>query len=249
MDWGDRMLTRVVAVTIMVAVLLGLRPMAAAAAEVVHLTTQEWPPYQMEVGGKVEGVAVRVITCVLGRLGFVPDMTVRPWSQAQQLVRDGAADGFFASAWARTRDGFAALSAPVVPQTWMWYWRRGRGLDPDNRALHVGVQGDTAMAAWLGDHGYSHVTTTDGVSDLIGLLEAGRVDLVLANQATVDWSLGIAGETASRFSSRRHSDNGLGVYFARPFLARHPTFLARFNGEVEDCRRDAHLPLALGIAD
>jgi polar amino acid transport system substrate-binding protein len=223
------------------AAVIGLIPQRLAAGEVIRLTTQDWPPYQMITGDKVDGVAVRVVRCVLDRLGIEPQFTVLPWLQAQQAVREARADGFFGATRDAERDTYAVLSVPIVPETRRWYWRSDHVVDVTDKALPVAVQAGTVMYRWLLGEGYTNLQAAPTTDDLTRLLETGKVDAVFANQLVFDWNVAIAGIPVTAFASATESEHGIGVYFSKSYLAHHPAFLERFNAEATDCRMRAHL--------
>jgi len=218
-----------------------LPPYAPAAGDVIRLTTQDWPPYQMLTGNRVDGIAVRVVRCVLGRLGIEGQFTVLPWSQAQEMVREGRADGFFGATRNTGRDSYATLSASIAPETRRWYWRVDHAVDVTDKALHIGAQAGTGMYDWLRDNGYTNIEAAQTVSELARRLDIGAVDAILANQLVFDWNIAIAGIPGTKFASITNSENGVGVYFSNNYLAAHPAFLDRFNAEATDCRMNAHL--------
>jgi ABC-type amino acid transport substrate-binding protein len=212
---------------------LGLRP---AAAETLRLTTQEWPPYQVVERGALGGSAVAVVECALARIGAGYEITVYPWRRAQQMVRDGGADGFFAASQSAERDGYAVFSTPVAPQVWRWFWRGDRTIDLTDRTARVGVIAGSRMHDWLRDNGYTGIEPMESTEAILRLIQLGRVDAVLANDMVFSHALTAIGGKESGFASSVHSDRPLGVYFARRFLDRHPGFLDRFNAASEACQ-------------
>ena len=221
----------------------------AAAGETVRLATHEWPPYQMTVNGQIDGIAARVLNCALDRIGFAADITMHSWSQAQQLVKDGDADGFFPAAQNAQRDAFAIRSMAIAPQAWRWYWRRDRQVAVEDRELAVGVQYGTATEQWLIDNGYTHIHAAATVQEVIKQLESDHVEATQANQLVFDWGMMLAGAKETSLTSQLVRAGSLGVYYGKGFLERHPGFLIRFNAEIPDCRVKAQLPAQEGAVD
>ncbi|MEI7608203.1 MAG: transporter substrate-binding domain-containing protein [Rhodospirillaceae bacterium] len=229
--------------------LAGVALSGAAHCESVTLATQDWPPYHMAVNGSVDGISVRVITCVLDRIGFTPDVAIFPWTEAQRRVRDGTSDGFFSAARNAQRDAYAVRSKAIAPQSWRWYWRRDHKVDLQDREAKIAVQLDTAQHQWLIDHGYQHLEPTATTLDMIRLVEGGQVDAALANQLSFDWGMMLTGVKEAAVSSQLLWNGSLGVYFSKSFLERHPGFLNRFDAEIPACRVKARIPEADGSAD
>ncbi len=220
---------------------VGLMPQPSIANNVIRLTAQEWPPYQMVAGDGVDGVAARVVRCALVRLGFEPKITILPWPQAQQEVREGRADGFFDASENLERDAYATLSIPIVPEVRRWYWRHDRVVNVDDRTIAVAVQSGTVMHQWLIENGYKNIHVVSTIEDLIYLLNSENIDAIFSNQLVFDWNVAISGISMDAFNSLESQEVGLGVYFRNSYLSEHPGFLQKFNEQAEDCRMSVHL--------
>ena len=220
---------------------VGLVPQPSIASTVIRLTAQDWPPYQMVAGDGVDGVAARVVRCAVIRLGLEPKMTLLPWPQAQQEVREGRADGFFDASENLERNAYATLSVPIVPEVRRWYWRHDHGVNVDDRTVAVAVQSGTVMHQWLLENGYKNIRLVSTIKDIIDILMAGKVDVVLSNQLAFDWNVAISGIPIETFDSLTLQEVGLGVYFRNGYLSEHPGFLQKFNEQAEDCRMSVHL--------
>lgn len=220
------------------AVVLLLVAMATSAgAETIKLTTQEWQPYQMVVNGHVTGTAVTAVECVLERMGHKADITVLPWARAQKDVANGVASGFFAASRSVDRDVFAEMSQPFIPQTWRWYFPVGTKVDVDRTETKTGALAGSGMEKWLSDNGYVDTRKLSSPLALLKMLQRGRIEVALSNEAVFRETLARAGAAESAFESLPHSDRPLGVYFGKDFLASHPGFLERFDAKIADCRK------------
>lgn len=208
----------------------------AAAAETLRLTTQEWKPYQYSAGTKVEGIAVKAVTCVLEKMGHQADIVVLPWMRAQLQVAGGEAVGFFAASKSADRDAYAEMSRAFIPQVWGWYQLAEKSFDPADKALKVGVLAGSSMEKWLDDNGYAATSRLQATEQLVKMLRLGRLDVVLANEIVFKEAVSVTGSPEAAFKMREHSNRPLGVYFGKAFLTSHPGFLDAFNARVTDCR-------------
>lgn len=68
------------------ALLAALLPLVAGvsarAAPAITVYTENWPPFNFEKDGRVDGVATAIVRKVLGEAGLDYDILVRPWTRA-----------------------------------------------------------------------------------------------------------------------------------------------------------------------
>ncbi|HLO79011.1 MAG TPA: transporter substrate-binding domain-containing protein [Magnetospirillum sp.] len=209
----------------------------ARAADTVVLRTQEWAPYQMIVDHKATGIAVDSVRCILDRMGLRSEISVLPWGRAQREVARGSASGFFAASRSTARDAYAEMSAPFIPQVWRWYSQADSVVDIHNKAVKVGTLAGSGMERWLKEDGYTTVAALKSETALVRMLQKGRIQLALSNDAAFRYSLSAAGIAESKFQSVLHSSRPLGVYFGKAFLAERPGFLIAFNQNIKHCAR------------
>lgn len=211
---------------------------APAATELV-IATQEWAPYQTEASGRQGGIAVDAMRCVLDRLGARYRFVFLPWRRAQEDVRAGRADAFFAASRSAERDEYAVFSVPIAPQVWTWYFPRGASMRPDDPAFkataRIGATAGSNMAAWLARDGYLVEDDIRSMAQLVAMLRARRVDAVLANALTFAEAMRAIGQSPDTFESRVERSEPLGVYFGRHLLSRRPGVLEAFNRHVPPC--------------
>jgi len=222
------------------AIVCGLAPIAPAVAEPeITLATQEWAPYQTEAGGRRSGIAIDALRCVLDRMGETYHLVFLPWRRAQEEVRAGRVDGFFAASRSAERDEYAVFSTPIAPQVWAWYFPRGTSLRPGDAAFKatakVSATSGSNMASWLARSGYRMDGETRTLEQLVTMLRARRVDAVLANALTFDEAVRSLGQSPQTFESHVERSEPLGVYFGRQFLDRRPGFLEAFNDNAPPC--------------
>lgn len=78
------------------ALLSVLLALPASAVEPIRIATHDQPPYGTYLADKsFDGVAVRVMRCVLQKMGQPFSIEVYPWERAQMLAQRGEVQGFF----------------------------------------------------------------------------------------------------------------------------------------------------------
>lgn len=220
--------------------LFGLASTALAAPSPITLTTHDLPPYSYQnAEGLHGGLAVEVVQCVLQRLDIPYTIQVWPWARAQKLVEQGHADGFFAASRSPERDAYAVQTAIIAEQQWRWYLLADNQADPTTEDFRQQARVSSFIGAnmldWLTDNGYRVTSQPRETKGLLKMLQAKRIDAILANNLVMDTLLQQQGAKAE-VRSVLLQDKPLGVYFSKKFLAERPGFLARFNGQVASCR-------------
>ena len=198
------------------------------------VTTQEWKPYNFRLDdGTVGGDATAVIRNVLKEMGVDCHITIYPWARAQQMVKDGHADAFYAASRNSERDAYAVLSDPIAPQTWFWYTRKTSKVSPSDPGFaekaQVGALLGSNMLHYLERNRFRIKGTPYDMDSLVRMLDQNMLDAVL-----------VSGESMQAYLSERHGgkdqyrkaavlENPLGIYFSKKFLAENPWFLGEFN--------------------
>lgn len=179
------------------AAMLALAPFGqpGAAGLTVDLVGDPWPPYvEGELGEFAErGVAVEIIRQVFAE---IEDVEVRfpliPWNRALLEVERGGTDGIPMLLKTPEREAYMDFSAPLITgYNLVWSIARDGAVFDWNRiedfhgkilgvvkGYSYGAEIDGAIAA-----GRISVLQAPTVEQLFAMLEAGRIDLVLANDA------------------------------------------------------------------
>lgn len=213
---------------------------AQAAPERLLLTTQHWPPYQLDLGGAIGGKAVERLQCALRRIRQPYQISYLDWSEAQLQVKQGTQHGFFSASRNQSRDSFAEWVGPIAQQTWVWY-----SLDDNLTELYhsMDFKERVSVAAtfgsgkwfWLKRNGYRVVKDPQNPAALLDLLLRRKVDVILENDLVMQAQLDkIEGGTS--IQQYPFLNKELGVYFSKDFLSQHPGFKYRFKAALADCK-------------
>ncbi len=212
----------------------------AFSTEKILLTTQVWPPYQTYENNVLDGFAVRVVTCVLEKMGRPYQIDVYPWKRAQKIVASGKAHGFFSASRNQMRDSYATISESIAEQKWNWYVLKGSSLTPVHdsfkKEAQVAAMLGSNMLTWLYENGYNVSGTPKDTEGLIKALLKKRYDAMLANDLVVEEVLQKMKLSPSQFLVFSNKDKPLGVYWSKKFLSENPEFLERFNAHIRVCR-------------
>jgi ABC-type amino acid transport substrate-binding protein len=176
------------------------------------------------------------LNCIFKDLQLQHKVKTMPWRRAYQEVKNNRIDGFFTAIPMRQVDPYAVLSAPLVLETWYWYWRKDT-VAPESwrEGYKLGSILGSQQETWLDEAGYSIEMSANNLPQLIKLLKTKRIDVVLADrehflQATKEVKLSV-----DMFQSRFFRYMPLGVYFNEAFLNANPGFLPKFNQSIAAC--------------
>jgi ABC-type amino acid transport substrate-binding protein len=227
-------------IKMIIAALYSLAPAALADTAVLKLTTHDLPPYSYrDADQRLQGLAVEVVECALTRMDMPYSIKVTAWARAQKLVEDCMADGFFAGSRNPERDAYAVKSAIIAEQQWRWYLLADNPSDPSTEGFRQQANVSSFIGAnmldWLVDNHYQVASPPKDTDGLLKMLQAKRVDAILANNLVMQRSLQQQG-LENEIRSVLLKDKPLGVYFAKRFISAHPGFLERFNTHVGVCR-------------
>lgn len=161
----------------------------AVGAELI-LNTQDFAPFNYEVGGVVSGPAADVIRRVCADMKVTCTMRLLPWRRAQQEVQEGKAHGMFVIGWNAERATWLHFSPPLLNTEYGFFVRDDNPLkfqqNADVKGYTVGVFGpsNTATALEKIKAEIKDLTIDMAPDDEAGFkkLSLGRVHAVFSNR-------------------------------------------------------------------
>ena len=164
------------------------------------------------------------VRCVLERLGQPVRISNASWQGGTRLLAAGNVDGIYPLPVDSHWPGIAVASAPMLLERWVW-------LGPGGKRL--AVIGGSPQATWLASQGQSVTVVADSKSQLVRLLQAGRIDQALVDEFTLDRYAGPQQAGLDQWPRRFERYVPLAVAFHK----RHGSsaLLQRFNREISAC--------------
>jgi polar amino acid transport system substrate-binding protein len=156
----------------------------------------EYPPYVYIEEGEVSGLATDLVRQVFAQMNKEVIIEVLPWARALKLMQEGGADGIYPLFKKAGREGYLAYGAmPLFIERVHLYSRLdspiifngnfnklvGRSLAV-TRAFSYGERFDRQVHEL-----FENLTVVNDEVAKFMLLERGRVDLVVSNQASADY--------------------------------------------------------------
>lgn len=207
-------------------------------------------PSEDEGDDNAPGFGVELLKDVLAGLGHEVSIEIFPFRRAQMMVIRGERDGILATLGADEEKQFCSFpEEPLVQDRWVLFVRKADigklkfssfdDLSGHDVAIGAPLPGSLATSPELLNflHHHNNLVTTNGTTDNLRMLAAGRVDYALAN---LSFGMGqIAKLGLSRqvepLLSRSVTERGIYVCFSRARIS--PALVDAFSQALKQFKR------------
>jgi polar amino acid transport system substrate-binding protein len=156
----------------------------------LNFNTQDFAPFNYEVGGVVSGPAADIIRKICSDIKIVCSFNLLPWGRAQEEVRNGIAQGIFVVGWNEERAQWLYFSPPILNSEYGFFVKNDNPLKfrqvSDVKGYIVGVYGPSNTATSLekikSEIKDLTIDTTPDDPAAFKKLSLGRVDAVYSNR-------------------------------------------------------------------
>lgn len=173
------------ALAIAALLVLPLRP--AAGADVLHLTTEQYAPFNFDEGGQIKGLGADQVREVMRRSGIAYDMELLPWSRAIGLAREKPMTCVFTTAHTVDRDTQFKWVEPLLLERTLLIRAAGSGVNPADlsaaRAYRTGTQTGDYTVELLQNAGFGEIDLARDLDLTLKKLLSGRVDLMAVSES------------------------------------------------------------------
>jgi polar amino acid transport system substrate-binding protein len=187
----------VVALACALFAVLPLRP--ATAGDSLHLTTEEYAPFNYAEGGEIRGLGADQVREVMRRSGISYEMELLPWSRAIGLAREKPMTCVFTTAHTVERDAQFKWVEPLLVERTLLIRAAGSGIQPADlaaaTAYRTGTQTGDYTVELLQNAGFAQIDLARDLELTLKKLLSGRVDLMAVSESYF----------------RRHRDQGVPV--------------------------------------
>jgi polar amino acid transport system substrate-binding protein len=220
-------------------ILFGLASTCVAAS--IRIATHDQAPYGTYQADKsFDGIAVKVMSCVLKRMDRQFSIEVYPWERAQLMAERGTVDGFFPATIKPERLVWAEPSVVIAEQKWIWYLPKNSTLDPTSaefkKTAKVGAHFGSNRLKKLEAEKYNVVLNPQTDRALLEAFLLGRAEAILVGDLAIAQAMKELKVNPNDFRMVLAQDSPLHAYFGKKFLQSEPDFLKRFNSHVSACR-------------
>ena len=172
---------------LVLAALLALPLRPAAAADVLHLTTEQYAPFNFDEGGQIKGLGADQVKEVMRRSGVAYDMELLPWSRAIGLAREKPMTCVFTTAHTVDRDNQFKWVEPLLVERTLLIRAAGSGVNPRNlaaaTAYRTGTQTGDYTVELLQNAGFGDIDLARDLDLTLKKLLSGRVDLMAVSES------------------------------------------------------------------
>lgn len=164
---------------------LPLRP--AIAEDRLHLTTEEYAPFNFAEGSTIKGLGADQVREVMRRSGIAYDMELLPWSRAIGLARERPMTCVFTTAHTVDRNANFKWVEPLLVERTLLVRTAGSGVAPADlaaaTAYRVGSQTNDYTVELLRNAGFENIDLARDFELTLKKLLSGRVDLIAVSES------------------------------------------------------------------
>lgn len=167
--------------------LLAARPLAAE--EVLHLTTEQYAPFNFQNGDDIAGLGADQVKEIMRRSGIRFDIELLPWSRAIGLAREKPMTCVFTTAHTVDRDSHFKWVEPLLVERTLLVRAAGSGVNPPSvaaaTAFRTGTQTGDYTVELLRNAGFTDIDLARDLDLTLKKLLSGRVDLMAVSESFV----------------------------------------------------------------
>lgn len=179
-------LRRLTLTSMLIALLIG-SPLASAVA--VTVVTEELPPYNMTVDGKLTGMATEVVEAVLKEAGEELRIQSMPWARAYDIALNAENVLIYSIARTPSRETLFKWVGVIAPTQWYLFSLPGTQFDlktlDDARRYQIATVKEDVGEQYLINNGFAigrNLQSSNQYEHNYKKLKAGRVDLWISNE-------------------------------------------------------------------
>lgn len=221
---------------------LVLAPSVFTADKPLEVICDIWPPYQIQEGEVVNGLAATMVRDVFDRMEVeIEELDGYPWKRALAILENGHADALFSANFTKDRKTFARYPDEVLFDSPWVIWTRGaqdiKSLD-DLRGKSVGVVIGYSYTPEFWEFIETYCKVEKVSTDKINFkkLAIGRLDATVAEYGNATYltrKLGLRGITPHRDIVIKN--DGLYIMFNKDRI--DADFVQRFSDELRDYKK------------
>ncbi|MDK2124685.1 substrate-binding periplasmic protein [Parachitinimonas caeni] len=152
----------------------------AASPLLVTLNTEDSPPFNMLVDGKIVGIAADKVRLMMEKTGIRYQIDLLPWRRAYEMALTQKLTCVFATTRTKEREPLFKWIGPLASTDWVLYGKAERKISlrslEDARAYVIGTYNGDIRDNYFRSKGYRVDTAPDDNLNP-GKLMAGRIDL------------------------------------------------------------------------
>ncbi len=152
----------------------------ALAADTLHLVTEESPPYNTRIDGKIAGIATDKVVEMMRRAKRPFKLEMLPWARAYKMAFELPQTCVFSTTRTKEREPHFKWVGPLAFNLWVLYGKADRNIHltdlEDARQYVIGTYNADVRDSFLRDKGFTVDTAPDDALNPVKL-RANRIDL------------------------------------------------------------------------
>lgn len=162
--------------------ILSLAAAPVAAADVVHFTTEDYPPYNYRVGGEIRGAGYDQVLLMMKEINVPYTIEMMPWARAIALAESEPLHCVFTTAHIPERDKLFKWVEPIaVGRNFMVSHKNSEikvGTIEEAKAYIVGTQRNDYTQTLLENEGFTKIDLATDLKLTLKKLVTKRIDLM-----------------------------------------------------------------------
>lgn len=205
------------------------------------ILTEESPPLNFAVDGKIQGQAVDVVEALVERTGGKVDMLIMPWDQAYQQVLNESNTALFSTMMTPERKAKLQWVGPINTMDTSLYALKGSGLqirtlDEAKNAGKIATVTDYYSEQVLKKEGFGNLDSQPNEEAAVRKLLNGEVQLFVSNNTVLPALLRKVGADMSELEIVFTVSTDLGYIVFSPSTS--PKLVAKWQQALDDMKRD-----------
>lgn len=160
----------------------------SAAAEPLHLLTEDYPPFNFRDDGKLRGISVEQVETIMKGAGIAYRMELQPWARAFTLAETTPDTCVFTTSMLPERIPRFKWVQPLVLDTMVLVRKAGSPVQPRNieeaKTFSIGVHKDDSAETFAQNQGFQHLDSAPSLDLSVKKLVSSRVDMVMMQKTS-----------------------------------------------------------------
>ncbi|MEO3428597.1 transporter substrate-binding domain-containing protein [Pelagibius sp. CAU 1746] len=160
---------------------------SAGAQDVLHLTTEQYAPFNFDSDGEILGLGADQVREIMKRSGIDYDMELLPWSRAIGLAREKPMTCVFTTAHTAERDTQFKWVEPLLIERTLLIRAAGSAIEASSVAEATGYRTGTQTGDYtvelLRNAGFTEIDLARDLDLTLKKLLSGRVDLMAVSES------------------------------------------------------------------
>jgi polar amino acid transport system substrate-binding protein len=221
---------------------------ADAAAQEIRIVTEEAPPFNMTVNGRITGLSTDVVRAVLEEAGLRAPIQSMPWARAYDIALNAENVLIYSITRTPQREKLFKWVGTVAATNWYLYARANSSVSLSNiddaRKHQISTVSEDAGEQYLLNKGFviGKNLQSSGKYDVgYKKLKLGRVDLFISDELSAHYMVRQAGDDPAQVLVRAlalpdlSQDGGIGMAFS---LKTPDALVERFRTALEKRKKN-----------